>query len=413
MLLARLRLVACSIFLVVGAMLSPVAAQAQLVREDSAPAAQQLTGSAKSNAPSATTGKVRLSQDFALKGDSHWTDTGVEVQAGEHILFSGTGSLKYFDADSENGPEGLPRSYRDLLRILPFNDSGRGALIGRIGDADTAQPFLIGTKREMVAPVAGKLALGINQSDKDAADGAFTVHVEIYAADSKAGEAALVVARQVKSMKGIDKKLFSKLPRRIADKDGNPGDMVNFLILGSEEAMQKVFTTAGWVKVDADVKDSVLRGILGSLSKESYLTMPMSQLYLFGRPQDYGWAHAEPISVVTSRNHLRIWKAPFTVNGETLWVGAATHDIGLERDQRNNGITHKIDPDIDLERNYVEKTLTSTGLVAEVCHFLPENPLKEAKTATGGSFHSNGEVLILKLAGAAKNLSASGASKQD
>lgn len=413
MLLARLRLVACSTFLAVGAMVSPVAAQAQLVREDSTPAAQQLTDSAKSNAPSATTGKVRLSQDFALKGDSHWTDTGVEVQAGEHILFSGTGSLKYFDADSENGPEGLPRSYRDLLRILPFNDSGRGALIGRIGDADTAQPFLIGTKREMVASVAGKLALGINQSNDDAADGAFTVHVEIYAADSKAGEAALVVARQVKSMKGIDKKLFSKLPRRIADKDGNPGDMVNFLILGSEEAMQKVFTTAGWVKVDADVKDSVLRGILGSLSKESYLTMPMSQLYLFGRPQDYGWAHAEPISVVTSRNHLRIWKAPFTVNGETLWVGAATHDIGLERDQRNNGITHKIDPDIDLERNYVEKTLTSTGLVAEVCHFLPENPLKEAKTATGGTFHSNGEVLILKLAGAAKNLSASGASKQD
>src|SRR5207248_917414 len=82
----------------------------------------------------------------------------------------------------------------------------------------------------------------------------------------------------------------------------------------------------------------------------SYLTMPMSQLFLFGRPQDYGWARAEPISVVRSRNHLRIWKAPFQVNGETLWIGAATHDIGFERDQRNNGITHKIDPDIDLDR---------------------------------------------------------------
>jgi len=110
----------------------------------------------------------------------------------------------------------------------------------------------------------------------------------------------------------------------------------------------------------------------------------MSQLYLFGRPQDYGWAHAEPISVVRSRNHLRIWKALFQVNGETLWVGAATHDIGFERDQRNNGITHKIDPDIDLERDYVEKTLASTGLVTEISHFLPDNPMKEAKTATGG-----------------------------
>jgi hypothetical protein len=110
--------------------------------------------------------------------------------------------------------------------------------------------------------------------------------------------------------------------------------------------------------------------------------------------------------VVASRNHLRIWKAPFTVNGQTLWVGAATHDIGFEKDQRNNGITHKIDPDIDLERDYVEKTLSSTGLVAEVSHFTPSNPLKEARTATGGSFHSNGQVLVLKLAAPVKEAAA-------
>ena len=133
-------------------------------------------------------------------------------------------------------------------------------------------------------------------------------------------------------MPGIDNQLFSKIPRRIADKAGDPGDMVNFLILGTEAQMKQVFTTAGWVKVDADVKATLLSSAIASLSKESYLTMPMSQLYLFGRPQDYGWAHAEPISVVASRNHLRIWKAPFTLNGQMLWVGAATHDIGFERD---------------------------------------------------------------------------------
>src|SRR5208283_4604151 len=95
---------------------------------------------------------------------------------------------------------------------------------------------------------------------------------------------------------------------------------------------------------------------------------------------------------------LRLWKAPFTANRQMLWIGAATHDIGFERDQRNNGLTHKIDPDIDLERDYVGKTLSSTGLVAEVTHFLPSDPMQEAKTATGGSFHSNGQVLVLKLA---------------
>jgi hypothetical protein len=232
--------------------------------------------------------------------------------------------------------------------------------------------------------------------------------VEVYAADSGA---PVVTLRQVPSIPGIENALFTKIPRRIGDKDGNPGDMVNFLILGDENAMKKVFTTAGWVKVDANVQTTILEGALASISKESYLTMPMSPLYLFGRPQDYGWAHAEPIKVVASRNHLRVWKAPFTVNGQMLWVGAATHDIGFEKDQRNNGLTHKIDPDIDLERDYVEKTLCSTGLVSEVSHFLPQNPLKEAKTATGGSFHSNGQVLILKLSGNEKTTSAQSSPK--
>lgn len=282
-----------------------------------------------------------------------------------------------------------------MIRILPYNDAGRGAVIGRIGDADVAQPFLIGASKDITAPVRGNLAIGINQASSDTGDGSYTVKVIVYAAGANV---AKEIAREVPSIPDIDNSLFEKIPRRIADKQGDPGDMVNFLIIGSEDDMKKAFTSAGWVKVDANVENTLLAGALASLSKESYLTMPMSPLYLFGRQQDYGWAHAEPITVVASRNHLRVWKAPFTVDGQTLWVGAATHDVGFEKDQRNNGITHKIDPDIDLERDYVQKTLCSTGLVAEVTHFLPKNPLQEAKTATGGSFHSNGQVLVMKLA---------------
>lgn len=321
-------------------------------------------------------------------------DTGMDVQAGERLNFAASGTMRFADQAADNTPAGIARGFKDLLRVLPFNDAGRGAVIGRIGDQNIAQPFLIGEKRDLVAPNSGRLSIGINEAADDTGNGTYTVSISIYPADAKA---ALFTPKTVPSIAGVDKRLFSKIPRRIADKAGDPGDMVNFLIIGSQEALEKVFTTAGWVKVDANVTAALLHGLLESMSKESYLTMPMSPLYLFGRQQDYGWAHAEPISVVASRNHLRIWKAPFTVKGETLWVGAATHDVGFERDQRNDGITHRIDPDIDLERDYVEKTLSSTGLVAEVAHFIPDNPMKEAKTATGGSFHSNGQVLILKL----------------
>ncbi len=372
----------------------PCRAHAQLVRENNKKQEQQAPQAQNGSKAQPAYGKKRASQEVQITGDASWVDTGIDVQPGEHVVVTATGKLRYSDAKEDNGPDGLPRGFRDLLRVLPFNEAGRGALIGRIGDRDASQPFLVGAHCDVAAPIAGRLALGINQATDDTGSGTYVVEIEVYApADGK----ALVVPKQVKSIPGIDKALFAKIPRRVSDKQGNPGDMVNFLILGSEEAMQKVFTSAGWVRVDANVEDAILHGLIESISKESYVTMPMSQLFLFGRPQDYGWAHAEPISVVKTRNHLRIWKAPFQVKGETLWVGAATHDIGFERDERNNGVTHKIDPDIDLERDYVERTLSSTGLVSEITYFLPDSPLKEAKTATGGSFHSNGKVLVLKL----------------
>jgi LssY-like putative type I secretion system component LssY len=347
-----------------------------------------------STAASTPSGKLRVSQEVQLTGDSSWVDTGLDVHTGEHLVATATGNLRYADQQTDTAPAGIARGFKDLLRILPFNEAGRGAVIGRIGDNDTSQPFLIGAKRDLVSPLSGRLSIGINQLSSDTGDGTYSVRIEIYPADANA---LLYTAKAVFSMRGVDDDLFSRIPRRISDKAGDPGDMVNFLIIGSQDAMEKVFTTAGWVKVDANVKEAVLNGFLLSMSKESYLTMPMSPLYLFGRQQDYGWAHAEPIAVIASRNHLRIWKAPFEVNGRTLWVGAATHDVGFERDQRNNGLTHKIDPNIDRERDYVEQTLTSTGLVAELTHVLPQNPMEEAKTATGGSFHSNGQVLVLNL----------------
>jgi hypothetical protein len=381
---------------------SPQSLGAQLVRQDSS--SQAPPAEASKQTPS---GKRRVAQEVQITGDQFWSDTGIDVQPGEHIVVTATGKLRYPDAKEDNGPDGISRGFKDLLRILPFNDAGRGALIGRVGDAEIAQPFLLGAHRDFVAPVAGRLAIGINQSSDETGEGTYTVHIDIHAPDPGA---AYHPVRQVKAISGVDASVFAKIPRRVADKSGNPGDMVNFLILGSEDSMRKVFTAAGWVKVDADVRGTVLHGILESVSKESYLTMPMSPLYLFDRSQDYGWAHAEPIKVVASRNHLRIWKAPFQIDGQTLWIGAATHDIGFDRDERNNGVTHKIDPDVDLERTYVEKTLISTGLVAEVAYALPADALKGARTATGGSFHSDGRVLILKLNDVARNDSAKSSS---
>ncbi|MGA8230297.1 MAG: LssY C-terminal domain-containing protein [Candidatus Acidiferrales bacterium] len=341
-------------------------------------------------------------QTVTISAETVWTDTKIDLQAGEKIRITCSGTIQVPADKQENspistGPEGLARSWKDLMRIFPVPDGNRGTVIGRIGDDDAAQPFAVGAAKEITVIVPGRLYLGINQQKQDQADGSFEATIEVLSQGPKTGGLVAYPPPDT-PIPAITTEILKEIPRRVGDQAGTPGDMVNFIILGSPEAMQGVFKNAGWVQVDKTKDDAILHGLVSSLSKEEYLEMPMSILYLFGRPQDYGFAHATPFNVVRTRNHLRVWKAPFDASGKTLWVGAATHDIGFERDDRNNRLTHKIDPDIDLEREYLGETFYETGLLSQLTHVTPPDPLTKALTATGGSFHSDGRILVMVLA---------------
>jgi hypothetical protein len=352
-----------------------------------------------------TAGSIK-SYEIDVAGKVEWVDTNVDVRGGAKLRFTATGKITYPPDTSYTGksrtlgtfgPDGLPRGWADLIHQYAVKDAGHGALIGRFGSDAYAQPFLVGASKEYDVPVAGRLFLGINQSMSEAstADGSF--HVKIEVLNEGSAEAGAVGGPAETRIPAITPDLLSKIPRRVSDPSGNPGDMVNVLIVGTQDQVVQVFTTAGWVQVDKTVGGSMLNAVFNSIQKKDYLTMPMSTLYLFNRAQDYGFAHGEPVKVAMSRNHLRVWKSPYEINGRPLWCVAATHDIGFERDQRNNGVTHKIDPAIDGEREYVNGTLSGTGLVLKRDHVTPADPLTTAKTATGGEFHSDGRILVLVL----------------
>ncbi len=239
---------------------------AQLIREGASAPTLQAAPKQDSSTAQSLPGKLRFSQEIQLTGEQYWSDTGIDVQAGEHLVIAASGKLRYADAKADNGPEGFPRGFKDLLSILALNSAGRGALIGRIGDADTAQPFLIGARRDIAAPVSGRLSVGINQVKDNPGDGTYIVRIEIYVPEAGTTPAR-VITPQVRSLPGIDNHLFSKIPRRVSDKDGNPGDMVNFLLLGSEDAMKLAFTNAGWVKVDSPRAFTCASGKLPSWSR--------------------------------------------------------------------------------------------------------------------------------------------------
>ncbi len=328
------------------------------------------------------------SKAVEIAASGTWVDSGIDVTAGDLLKFTVTGTAQ-FGAKSA-GPEGASRGFSDLIKTYPLNDANKGAVIGRIGKNPAARPFVIGAQRESRAPIAGRLFFACNLNGNDSGDGTFKISLHRTAASAaSAGPEVNVMP--------FSQSLLDSLPPRVSDPAGADGDRINFLILGSLEQVQTSLSSAGWVAVDRSVKDSVLKGVFATLSKQAYVTIPMSELRLFDRAQDFGYAQADPLRVVASRHHFRIWKAPFTHDGQTVWVGAGTHDIGFDRDQRNGKLTHKIDPKTDAEREYIGQSLQQTGSVAKLDYLTPKQAITKARTAHGQEFESDGRTLIVYM----------------
>jgi hypothetical protein len=334
--------------------------------------------------------------EFTLK-DGEWLDTGVVLGAGETASFAATGSFTLSDA-RETGPDGLARGWKDLLRQFPLNQAPVGALIGRVSDIGASVPFSIGASGNVTMPTSGTLYLRVNVSSDLTASGSYAVKVKFAPAVKAAATTASAPTTPVSSL--VSAETFAAVPRRVTDQaaaGGNEGDMVNFAMVGTQEEVVAAFKAAGWVTVDKSVQDAIVSGLMATLNKESYTAMPMSTLYLFGRPQDMSYARADPLMVAAERHHLRVWKTDKVIGGRPVWVGSSTHDIGFEKDQRNGKVTHKIDPEIDKERDYLLQSFDAAGVFSSAAYVSPDNPMLEAKTATGGSFHSDGRIVVMDL----------------
>ena len=336
-------------------------------------------------------------------GSGDWQDTGVPLMQGDHISFTAEGAVTLNTPNRNGGPQtqdvdppGVSKRWMDLLRQFPLNAANTGALIGRIGDSSAGIPFLIGTASTLTAATAGHLFLRINLSPDLTATGSYKVKMK-FTQEAKPSATASASAPAVGISREVSPATFASIPRRVSDQQGNQGDMVNFALVGTQEQVLSAFAQAGYQQTDKTVQDAVLHGLMDTLAHKDYVDMPMSTLYLFGRPQDYALARGDPLRVAAIRHHLRVWKSGQTIDGKPLWVGSSTHDNGFEKDQRNGDVTHHIDPNVDQERDFILQSFQAAGVVSSAAYVLPDDPFLEGKTATGGSFHSDGRVLVMEL----------------
>jgi len=189
------------------------------------------------------------------------------------------------------------------------------------------------------------------------------------------------------------------LPPRVLNGEGREGDMLNVIFVAKEDDLQEVFARAGWVKVEKS-KPQIIWHLLWQRTR--YMKLPMDRLYLFGRAQDYSYALPDPSSVVARRHHLRIWKTSREVDGVPLWVGAATHDVGIEFVRRKLWLFHRIDPNVDAERDFIARNLTETQRLIRQEYVRSAEGVSGAETATGQAYYSDNRMLLMGLGSGTK-----------
>ncbi|MDP9340050.1 MAG: LssY C-terminal domain-containing protein [Acidobacteriota bacterium] len=184
------------------------------------------------------------------------------------------------------------------------------------------------------------------------------------------------------------------LPPRVLNGEGREGDMLNVIFVAKEDDLQEVFARAGWLKVEKS-KPQIIWHLLWQRTR--YTKLPMDRLYLFGREQDYSYALPDPSSIVARRHHLRIWKTGREVEGVPLWVGAATHDVGIEFVRRKLWVFHRIDPNVDAERDFIARNLAETQQLIRKEYVRSAEGVSGAETATGQAYYSDNRMLLMGL----------------
>ena len=187
---------------------------------------------------------------------------------------------------------------------------------------------------------------------------------------------------------------------RTRTSDGLLGDPVNLALRGDEAQVHAAMTAAGWTLADDVTLASSVRIIRTTLSRRPYPQAPVSPLFLFERQQDF--AYQQAVSAYPSqRHHVRFWRCPqgWRLPGGYLvdWLAAGTYDRRVGLSLMTFQVTHRIDRDIDLERDHIIATLSdgeASPAVERISHFASGY---HARNGGGDQMVTDGDLPVVDL----------------
>lgn len=191
-------------------------------------------------------------------------------------------------------------------------------------------------------------------------------------------------------------RLISREPfQTTAQRPPAPSDLTNLLLVATEDALRRAFTEAGWTGATSLNPLSKFETLRALAEDRGYSEAPVSVLLLDGKPPDLVFEKTN--DTFARRHHLRIWRRPGTVGGKPVWAVAATHDTGIDFSEADRTFIHRIDSQIDREREKVVDDLLFTGRVKAFDPMDRPQVPRQNRNATGDSIETDGRIAVLLL----------------
>ena len=183
--------------------------------------------------------------------------------------------------------------------------------------------------------------------------------------------------------------------------DGLLGDPVNLALRGSEAQLHQAMTAAGWTMADEITARSAWGIVKAIMMGKSYAAAPVSSLFLFGRRQDFAYQQ-EVNGNPGKRHHVRFWRCPqgwLLPGGHRVdWLAAGTYDKSVGLSLFTLQITHKIDENTDIERDYIVRTITNALPAVTVTNLKDFSTGYHSRNGGGDSIQTDGDLPVLELA---------------
>jgi hypothetical protein len=172
-------------------------------------------------------------------------------------------------------------------------------------------------------------------------------------------------------------------------------DLTNVLFIGTHDQIVTAFDAAGWTQPSPTSFRDRIHWIRAVAELRGDEAAPMSLLLLNGAGPDMSWEKG--LNDVSKRHHIRVWKAAGTWHGREIWVGAATRDVDFAYMRPGKKLSHKIEEDVDNERDKVAYDLAFSSCGNPLAWTERPDFPRFASNATGDPIETDGRMAVIEL----------------